>query len=234
MQAVGASLPEIDGRGLQNESAPVRRNGRVVPVAGGDFLQALFEVFAIRYRSGLAGDPGSETVSDGAAFVIGLGFFARNFRAKTAHAHLALQTVPEKGDGGPGVFLQFAAFAALVIGIESKSALIDSFEQDDARGRMAFRIDGGEGHGVRFREAGLNGGFKPVRKLLDRVGIEVAPAQPGKSVFFPQISDFHGQEFVAGEATGQDRGLLKNALILRPGRQFLRWDGPPPTVVPAE
>src|SRR5699024_3624706 len=81
-----------------------------------------------------------------------------------------------------------AALAAVVVGVEYEALGIHALEQDDARGRLAIRVNRGDRHGVGLADATLDGGIEPQAELVHRVVREIALDQFLQMVVLAQIA----------------------------------------------
>ncbi|EXI74288.1 MAG: hypothetical protein AW07_01830 [Candidatus Accumulibacter sp. SK-11] len=72
---------------------------------------------------------------------------------------------------GPGVGGEFAALAAVVVGVPGDAVLSVTLDQHDPGGGAQRLIDGGQRHCVRFRQLRMDRFSQPLRELCERVGV---------------------------------------------------------------
>ena len=58
------------------------------------------------------------------------------------HVEKAIELAPEKAQGDLGVARQLSSLAALEVGVEDESMLVEGLQQNDARRRLAIGVDG--------------------------------------------------------------------------------------------
>ena len=92
-------------------------------------------------------------------------FFGRRLSHRALDPYLAFQLDPVKKQRCRRPRREFRAFAALVIGEKKKAAIIDAFEQHDARGRCSVRGDRCQGHRGRLGQLGLDRFVQPAPEL---------------------------------------------------------------------
>lgn len=80
---------------------------------------------------------GTDAAAVGALGEVGGAFFAAAAFDGAGGIDLAFQFAPENREGGAGVGCEVVAFAAAVIGEESEAAVVESFEEESAGGRLA-------------------------------------------------------------------------------------------------
>jgi len=192
VQAAGTALPEFDGEGSDAESAP--------EVGEGDFAAfgPALEEFGLALGEGLAvgdggalkfGDPGTDLGAVGAAAEVGFGFLAVGAGDRAADEDLAFEFLPEKDEGGVGIFGEVGGFAGAVVGEEAEAAIIEALEEDGAAGGVALRVGGGEGHGVRFDHAAAEGLVEPEAELPDGVGMDLRFVEAGPGVVLAEVGE---------------------------------------------
>lgn len=153
MQAAEAALPEFDLIGQERVATPVRRARDVaIGKAGGDFSLTLFQPFATGDNLTLQRDPGTDLMSTGTAGEVALNLRLREFAERAANAHLMMPLGPKEDGTGIRIGGDLPPLAALVIGVEMKAQLIHTLEEHGACRRGTIESDGGEGHGVWFRQ----------------------------------------------------------------------------------
>src|SRR5580704_17522700 len=95
-----------------------------------------------------------------------------------------------KIESSSGVLRQVLAFAALVVGKEDKSPLIEPFQKDDSRRRMSFTICVRQGHRIRLPvPSRAHRFFEPDLELLDRVRQKIFAMQAVQCVLLAQASN---------------------------------------------
>ena len=91
-------------------------------------------------------------------------FFGRRLGHRALDAYLAFQLDPVKKQRCGRPRRKLRAFATVVVG-EKKQAVIDAFEQYDARSRCSVRGDRCQSHRGRLGQLGLNRFVQPESEL---------------------------------------------------------------------
>ena len=123
--------------------------------------------------------------ADGPLHKIGERFRGRNLFRHAVNNHLAFQDQPRKEQRDLRIFADLAGFSAFQVGEKNKSARVVTLEQDRAQRRPRAGGSGRQAHRIRIDHAGAAGLFKPERKLLHRVGLQIFPPQFSASVLAP-------------------------------------------------
>ncbi len=210
VQAAGTALPEFNGDGGEAEAAP--------EVGEGDFAAfgPAMEEFGLALGEGLAvgdggalefGDPGTDLGAMGAAAEVGFGFLAVGAGDRAADEDLAFEFLPEKDEGGVGIFGEVDGFAGAVVGEEAEAMVVEALEEDGAAGGMAQGVGGGEGHGVRFDHATAEGLIEPEAELRDGIGMDLRFVEAGLGVVLAEV----GEDEV-GIAHGGRRAVLVGSM----------------------
>src|SRR6266487_1930263 len=79
--------------------------------------------------------------------------------------------------GCVGIGVELFPFGAFVIRKKDEAVLIETLQENDSHRRSRVATRRRKAHRVDITNAGLNRGGKPIRKLPDRIRIQVAPAQ---------------------------------------------------------
>src|SRR5690606_1533190 len=132
MQAGRTPLPELHTVRHHAVATPVRGPLWVVTQILGEFGIACLECFAAD-RLALRRHPGSDARTQGAAAIVFVRLFRAGLLDTAFDAHLALERLPEEEQRGARVTGEFQTFTGLVVGEEDEAALIEAFEQHDAR-----------------------------------------------------------------------------------------------------
>src|SRR5688572_3951050 len=191
MQAIGAALPELHRLRHQTIPAPVRRARRLVPMLATRLFHRVFEDSPRGDGCALRRCPGGEPGAERARRIVGVGLRRGDFLHNAVDTHLPLEVGPEQHQAGLRALLELASFAAEVVGIKEESALLDAFQEHDARRWRAFRRHRRQRHRVRQRQLGAQRVFEPALELPDRIGIGLRFREPRAHVFLPQIRDIH-------------------------------------------
>src|SRR6266576_1599432 len=113
---------------------------------------------------------------------IALRFPTRRFFCFPGDANLSIQFNPIKCQRRVRIGFELHPLFALVIRKKNETVLIESFQSHHAYGWFCVAPSGGEAHRVDIANFGLNRRSEPVRKLFDRIRIEVAPAETARGV----------------------------------------------------
>src|SRR5512143_2072063 len=171
MEAVLASLPELDAGRRQHEAPPVRRTrNRLSLVEPLDARGLLLQLPAASQRTALARRLGADLAPPRPRGKVLFRFAPARARDGSLDPHLAVERSPVKGEGGAGVPFELAPLAARVVRKEHEAAGVNLFEQDDARRRRSVRRRRDEVHGfrmLRLRRACLG---EPAVELFYRIG----------------------------------------------------------------
>ena len=153
VKAIGPVLPEFNPSGLDSKTRPVRRPRNCLPL---EFLLELrnpfFEISGVFDRLALNGRPGANLTESLTGSEIRIGLFICNFRHSAFDSYLNLQRRPMKTERSLGVREEMPALAALIVGVENESTLIERLEQNNSDRWLAPVFDRGEGHRVGIRD----------------------------------------------------------------------------------
>ena len=148
VQAVFGAVPELDPLRLHAQAGPARRARHVAAVEfGSASLRRCFERLARVQRLRLLRRPCTELAAARARGEIGIGLGVVDdfHRALDPHLHALAHPRPVEQQRGLRIGLQFAALAAVEVGVEDEAAGIERLEQDGARrgpARPAWRWPG--------------------------------------------------------------------------------------------
>ena len=92
-------------------------------------------------------------------------FFGRRLGHRALDAYLAFQLNPVKKERCGRSRRKLRPFATLVVGEKKQAAVIDAFEQHDARSRCPVRGDRRQSHRGRLGQLGLNRFVQPESEL---------------------------------------------------------------------
>ena len=120
---------------------------------------------------------------------------------------------------------QFAALAAVVVGVEGEAGRVERLEQHDARGGPAVRADRGQRHGVRLRHLRGQRLPHPGAELADRVGVGVGFTQAGAGVVAAEVGERHGASFRRRRPPGPDGGGVHVGVVVTLALQFAQAVG---------
>jgi hypothetical protein len=127
VQSVGAALPEFYRRRNDPIPAPLRR--QLDPDTG----EALRHFAEPRLQNApgvdhlaLVRNPRAELTAAWPGKEVRFRFCARSFLHPSGNANLPLQLYPVNDEGGLRIGLQFAAFAAVIVGKKNETALIET------------------------------------------------------------------------------------------------------------
>ena len=82
------------------------------------------------------------------------------------------------------------ALGAIVIGEKRETPLVANLQQNRPRPRLAGGIDARHRHRIGLEQLPFDGLGEPEIELLDRVGIEFAPAQAALGIILPESGEF--------------------------------------------
>src|SRR6476660_1110373 len=122
MQAVGATLPELDLGRQHTITAPVRRAGRHLAVALPRRRHGFLENVTGRNALALRRGPGRKPRAQRTARVVSVRFRAGNALDAAVDTHLALELRPHEDQARARACLELARLAAAIVGIEGKAA----------------------------------------------------------------------------------------------------------------
>ena len=125
------------------------------------FRKFLFERGARRDHGALRRHRGAEPAAGGTGIEVLIGFSGTELRDAAGDADLPVERGPIQHQRGAWIFRQLAPFAAEIVGVEQEAAMVDAFEQHDARGGLAGGDGGGKRHGGGLFDAGGAGAVEP-------------------------------------------------------------------------
>ena len=108
---------------------------------------------------------------------ISLRLFTRGLFHFPADTNLPVELDPVKTKSGVRIGLELFPFGAFVIRKKDEPVLIETLQENNSHRRSRVATRRRKAHRVDITNAGLNRGGEPIRKLPDRIRIQVAPAQ---------------------------------------------------------
>ena len=125
----------------------------------------------------LARGPGAQLASDRTRMKISLRFFTRGLFHFSADTNLPVEFNPVKPKRCVRIRVELFPFGAVVIRKEDEAVLIETLQENDSHRRSRVATRRRKAHRVDITNAGLDRGGEPIRKLPDRIRIQIAPAQ---------------------------------------------------------
>src|SRR5438046_7775762 len=187
VQAVGATLPKFDSLRFHPITAPVRWTW--------NFLsgQSLFQLRKPRFQYSsyvehvaLMRNPRPKLAANRPRMKIAGRFFVRNFFSHAVDPDLPLEFLPMNNQTRSRIFFQVPGLFALVIRVKNETSVIVTLEQNHARSRLAIFRHRCQGNCIHLTDPNLYRRGEPNPELLDRVGIEIDPAQTVREVVVAQ------------------------------------------------
>ena len=152
VEPVLLTLPEFDLEDAHAESAPMIGPRHVLTLElGRRCIVFGLHLLAAGHRLGLLRHGRPDLRSTGAHGEVGVRVLGGGHLGDTADADLSFHVLPREVHGDAGVGPQLPALRGVVVGEEQQSALVEAFEQDDARARAPF-VQGRDGHRIRFAD----------------------------------------------------------------------------------
>src|SRR5712692_6475763 len=188
VQTILAALPELDRLRLNAIATPVRRARNIFAVALRQFRVTLLQRGATFNHFALVRSPRADLAPERTRLKIFFRFVFRNLLDKSFDAHLPLLRQPVGNQARARILGEVRRFAAFVIGVENKTAVVETFQQDDPRRRLSILRRRRQRHRVSFRNAGGSCFVVPLRELLYGVAVNVRLVQGGKH-FHHRIRD---------------------------------------------
>lgn len=195
VEAVRASLPELDFVMHDANTAPIRRQRRfraeIFPRHG---RHTLLERFTSRKNLGLVRGPGAHATQDRTSGEVRSRFLAGQPTNCAGDANLSLDLRPVKDQCRARVRGKLRALAAPIIRVKNEAVRINAFEQYDSCGRRAVCSRCGQRHCV-----GLRGEFcvarfgEPPVELPHRIGIDIPFRQGRTSVLLTKLGQAHAR-----------------------------------------
>src|SRR5207237_4075850 len=152
VQAIRASLPELDLARRYAIAAPVRRARRRIAVAAARLGHRGLQRSTRRNALALRRGPGGKARTQRATREICIGIVRLDALHGAVDAHLALELGPDEDQAGGAACLELARLAAAVVRVEDEAGAFDAFQEHDAGRRRPGGIDRGERHRIGQRQ----------------------------------------------------------------------------------
>ena len=178
VQTIGTALPKFHFIRLESITAPVRwQRNRFITEALSHLRHARIEHTPSIEHLALTRRPCAQLASDGARMKITLRLFARGLFRFSTDTNLPVEFDPVKPKRGVWIGVELFPLRAFIIRKEHEAILIEALQKNDSHRRSRIAIRRGKTHRVHVADTGLNRGGEPVPELLDRIFIEITPAQ---------------------------------------------------------
>ena len=141
--------------------------------------------------------PSADAAVEGAAGKVSVALGVADFFDHAFDANHAFEFDPMELQRGKWVAAQLQAFAAAVVGVPNDAALVQAFDQHDARAWAQVAAHRGQGHGVGLGQLAIDGLLQPLRKLLAWVGVRSRLVEFGFFVAFAQVGDVHASRWMS-------------------------------------
>src|SRR6185312_7986396 len=180
--------PKFHSHRLQQITAPMQGPGdRASRPFLLVFLFVLLQPFAAFDRLALRGSPGADAASFRPAIEVLIADLFGGEGYQSADPHLAFQFLPEKHQAGAWVLQQLHSLCTIVIGKESKSLRIETFQQYDPG--VGHPIGGSRGkcHRIRLIDTGMDRLLPPFVELSEWVFYDIVFRKRLQLVFLAYI-----------------------------------------------